>query len=129
MHVSSGESDASSSLLKPTGHLKNHPNVHFSHTIETRTLSLDSWARENGVGNIDFLWLDMQGFELPMIEAAIETIGGVKGIYSEVSVSETYENAILYTEFKKSLEDLGFEAVLELIPANTDMGNVLFIRK
>ena len=128
MHVSSGTSDASSSLLKPTGHLDNHPDVVFESSVETKTVTLDTWAATNGISKIDFLWLDMQGFELHMLKASTKILPTVTAIYTEVSVKETYENAVQYQDFRKWLEDRGFVVALELIPAGTDMGNVLFLK-
>jgi FkbM family methyltransferase len=129
MHVSSGSSNASSSLLKPTGHIENHPDVYFDNTIDAQTLTLDSWAVKNNVSRVDFLWLDMQGFELHMLKASNVILPKVKAIYTEVSVKETYENAVLYSEFKEWLTGQGFKVAIEAIPEGTDMGNVLFVKQ
>jgi FkbM family methyltransferase len=128
MFVSSGDSDASSSLLMPTGHLKNHPDVYFNDTTEVRTLTLDSWAGENKIEKVDFLWLDMQGFEFKMLAASGGILEKVKAIHTEVSMNETYKGAPLYAEFRKWLEERGFRTAAEAIPAGTDMGNALFVR-
>lgn len=129
MYVSSGKSDASSSLLAPTGHLKDHPDVHFKDRIVTQTITLDDWAGANKISQLDFLWLDMQGFELPMLQASAKILSTVKVIHTEVSMRETYSNAILYAEFREWLKGRGFEVIMEAIPTGTDMGNVLFVRK
>jgi 2-O-methyltransferase len=128
MFVSSGVSDASSSLLKPTGHLENHPEVYFNETAEVRTQTLDSWAEENSIKKVDFLWLDMQGFEHKMLLASAKILRNVKAIHTEVSMNETYKDAPLYGEFRKWLEEGGFRVIKEAIPAGTDMGNALFAR-
>ena len=128
MYVSSGVSDASSSLLQPTGHLNDHPDVYFDDTIDIRTITLDKWAEENNIPSVDFLWLDMQGFEFKMLETSARIFPTVKAIHTEVSMRETYENAILYTDFKIWLEAKGFRLVKEAIPPGADMGNALFVR-
>lgn len=128
MFVSSGNSDASSSLLQPTGHLETHPDVFFDNKISVETVTLDEWIRKNNIGKVDFLWLDMQGFELPMLQASEKALASVSCIHTEVSLIETYKNAVLYTGYKKWLESKGFRAVIEALPTGADMGNVLFAR-
>ena len=59
--VSSGASNGSSSLLRPSGHLDEHPDVHFDRTLTVTVKTMDTWAAENDVSRVDFLWLDMQG--------------------------------------------------------------------
>ncbi len=128
MFVSNGSSDASSSLLAPTAHLTDHPDVYFDYNIEVQTQTLDTWATKNNIEKVDFLWLDMQGFELRMLQASNRILSTVKAIHTEVSTRETYENAVLYNDFRKWLEVQGFKVIAEAIPEGTDMGNVLFVR-
>jgi len=129
MYLSSGLSDASSSLLKPTGHIKNHNEVFFNEIIDVNTVTLDEWAQSSNVNHIDFLWLDMQGFELQMLKASPDLLKTVKAIHSEVSLQDSYENESLYEEYKLWLEENGFKVAIEAIPLHADMGNVLFIKK
>ena len=128
-YLSSGNSDGSSSLLEPTGHLENHPNVFFEKNIKVKTLTLDDWALEQNIMFVDLLWLDMQGFELPMLQASKEILKNVKIIHAEVSLKETYKGVETYPVFRKWLESKGFQVIKEALPSGTDMGNVLFIRK
>lgn len=129
MFVSSGQSDASSSLLTPHAHLDDHPEVFFENKIEVKTITLDAWARNNNITHVDFLWLDMQGFEFQMLQASSEILPTVKAIHTEVSMKETYKGCKLYPEIRAWLESKGFYVHTEAIPLNSDMGNVLFVRK
>ena len=125
-YLSSGASDASSSLLEPNEHLETHPDVNFNEKIIVKTFKLDTWALNNNITKVDFLWLDMQGFELDMLKASTNIFPTVKLIHTEVSIKESYKNSVLYSEYKEWLFSKGFHVVLEAIPENTDMGNVLF---
>src|SRR5581483_8959889 len=58
IYLSSGTSDASSSLLKPKDHLSQHPSVWFEDSTEVQALTLDTWAKNNSIEKVDFLWLD-----------------------------------------------------------------------
>ncbi|MGF1924716.1 MAG: FkbM family methyltransferase [Bacteroidia bacterium] len=128
MFVSSMGSDGSSSLLPPKTHLEDHPNVLFEEVIEINAKTLDTWAKENNITHVDLLWLDMQGFEYQALEASPKILATVKVIHTEVSIKETYEGVLMYSSFKKWLQEQGFEAVKEVIPEGTDMGNVVFVR-
>ena len=80
------------------------------------------------VDHIDFMWLDMQGFELQMLKASEEMLSKVKCIHTEVSLKDTYKNAVHYSELRKWLEFKGFNVLMEAWPQGADMGNVLFVR-
>jgi FkbM family methyltransferase len=129
MFVSSGNSDASSSLLSPTGHKDFHPDVLFENTIPVQTMTLDDWATTYQVPRVDFLWLDMQGFESHMLQASSHIFPGVSVIHTEVSLQEAYAKAMLYGDFRNWMQTKGFSVAAEAIPEGVDMGNALFIKK
>jgi FkbM family methyltransferase len=107
LFISSGVSDGSSSLLRPTGH---------------------SWAQSEGIAGVDFLWLDLQGGELAALQGAARILPTVRVIYSEVSLKPMYEGAPLYPEFRASMESWGFRVAREEL-SSADMGNVVFVRR
>jgi FkbM family methyltransferase len=127
LHVSSGASDGSSSLLSPAAHLDVHPDVTFADDIEVATVTLDGWAEANGIERVDFLWLDMQGAELSALQAAPRMLEGVRAIQTEVSLLETYAGVTLYGRYREWLEQQGFVVVYESLEWE-DMGDVLFVR-
>jgi FkbM family methyltransferase len=126
--LSSGTSDASSSLLKPKEHLIDHPTVTFADHLTVQTSTLDDWAAQNGIASVDLLWLDMQGAELKMLAASKTILPTVKVIHSEVSTKETYEGTCTYNQLADFLKSKGFTVMIEAIPHGADMGNVLFVR-
>ncbi len=128
MYVSSGLSDASSSLLKPKEHLDVHPKVFFDDRIKVQSTTIDSWAIKNKIEKIDFMWLDMQGGEYKALSSSPIILNALSCVYTEVSLMEVYENVLLYKSFKKWLEAQGFISKIEKFP-NRDMGDVLFVRK
>ena len=122
LYVSSGTSDASSSLLAPKEHLNVHRTVYFEETIEVPTITLDSWATEYKIDYIDFMWLDMQGHEFAMLKASPKILKTVKVIFLEVSYEELYVGTALFPEVKAWLEQQGFKYICELAE------NALFVR-
>ena len=128
MYVSSGDSDGSSSLLKPKKHLKDHPNVFFNTQQKVECKMLHTWANDNNIVRIDMLWLDMQGAEQKMLSASKSILDTVKIIHTEVNLHETYEGIESYKSFKTFLKKKGFKIIVEAIPKGNYGGNVLFIR-
>lgn len=128
MHLSSGASDASSSLLQPASHTKDHPDVLFESKIVVTTETIDDWAEKNNISVVDFLWLDMQGMEFKTLSASKKILSTVKAIHCEVSLRESYKEALVYSQFRQWLESNNFVVVMEAIPDGSDMGNVLFAR-
>ena len=51
---------------------------------------LDSWAKEQGVGAIDFIWADVQGAEGDLIAGAKATLAKARFFYTEYSNDEWY---------------------------------------
>jgi FkbM family methyltransferase len=116
----------SSSLLKPTGHLEEYDFVDFSETVEVDVVRLDDWARENQVPKIDFMWLDLQGYELIALQGAEEVLKQVSVIHIEVSHKPLFENGVLYPELRQWLGARGFKPRID---ATFRLGgNVLFTR-
>jgi hypothetical protein len=127
IYVSSGASDASSSLLKPKDHLVYHPQVTFTETENINIITLDSWVQNTGLDHIDFLWLDIQGLELSMLKSSPYIIKTVKAIYTEVNLVPLYEKTELYPFLRDWLFQNGFKVKKEFIYWK-DAGNVLFVK-
>lgn len=128
MNKSSGNSDASSSILDPKEHLKCHPDVLFKEKIEIDVITLKDFCSINHINKVDFLWLDLQGYELNVLKVSEEILRSVKAIYTEVSLIENYSGSALYPELKGWLESAGFKVKKEKIDW-MDGGNVLFVKK
>ena len=131
MHVSGDGSCGgcqSSSMLPPSANqLHEFPDVRFERTITVPMTTLDSWAVRQGIDAIDFLWLDMQGYELQSLEGATRIIQTVQAIHMEVSNVQLYAGGALYPEVLRYMTALGFQPVVEAIFRIG--GNVLFARR
>lgn len=127
MFVSSGKNDASSSILKPKEIRVVNPDIHFHEKIPVKVSTIDSWAQEHGVAKVDFLWLDMQGYELAAMQAAPRILETVSVIYTEVNLLEVYEGVPLYNDVWKWLTTAGFQ-VDRIDFVWPDQGEVLFVR-
>ena len=101
--------DLSGSIKKPKEHLREFPWCEFKSTISVTTRSLDSWASENGVEQIDLIWADVQGAEQNLIEGAKDTLSRTRFFYTEYSNVELYENQVGLDWIMSALPD--FEVV------------------
>ncbi len=77
------------SLLQPKERLK-WSNIMFNEPIQIDTITLATWAEQQHIEPIDFLWLDLQGYELPVMQASKELIKHIPLIYTEVHFVEAY---------------------------------------
>lgn len=132
-----GKVAGSSSLLFPKEHLICDPSVSFPTTLHVETITLDEWARQEKVNKIDFLWLDMQGYELNMIKAS-QLARDASVIYTEVEFVEAYEGQYLYEDVKSWMGANGFQLVAtdfddsqiaKEIANQRFWGNALFVNK
>lgn len=129
LYVSKDLLDASSSLLQQTQVSREmHPELKLDYFTEVTVRTIDSWAQENNVDHIDFMWLDMQGNELQALKSAKSLLHTTKAIYTEVLKYPTYEGAPLYQEFKEWMQNEGFTAKIER-EIYDEQVNILFVRK
>ncbi len=117
----------SSSLLPPKEHLDYAPHIQFNKIIEVNCFTIDAWAAENNIKNIDLMWLDMQGNELETLQASPEILKTVKAIITEVEFVEAYEGQSLYRDVKDWLEAQGF-TMIALSTTAEWFGDAIFIR-
>jgi FkbM family methyltransferase len=124
----------SSSLLAPKEHLRLAWWVGFdTQPIYVRTTTIDQWAQDNHVDHIDFMWLDMQGYELQALKAGPNILKNVKAILTEIEFVEAYASQPQYKEIKNWLESQGFTMIaINVDPEHLNgqwFGDALFVRK
>ncbi len=100
----------SGSIMKPKNHLKLWSSIYFDQTIDVKSITLDTFVKENNIDEIDFIWCDVQGAEEKVILGGKETFKNkVKYLYTEYSNDEQYENQPNKNKILKLLPD--FEIV------------------
>ena len=117
----------SSSLLAPLEHLHHFPEVAFHHTIVVRGTTIDGLIERETLTYPTFMWLDLQGMELPVLEASPKACKRLQALYMEVSRKPLYEGMHLYPEVVQRLGALGFS--LEDDRVGPVSGNALFVRR
>lgn len=99
-----GEGEASS-LLAPKKVLEIYPTLKFTDGPDVYVRTLDSFK----ITDSDVLVLDVQGFELEVLRGSVETLPRIKHIFSEVNLSELYENCPDLSQLSEFLSHFGFQ--------------------
>lgn len=125
MNLSSNNLE-SSSLLKPKLHLEHHGHVKFEGTEEVEVDLLDNYE----LSNINFINMDVQGYELEVLKGAKETLHQIDYVYCEVNRGEVYENNAMIGEIDEYLGNYGFERVETHWPEEWfQWGDAVYIKK
>lgn len=105
--------DATSSLLPfnraLTDQLRELRPLRTVHTQTVATRTLDA-VLDDGV-TVDFLKLDIQGFELPALRHAGAVLARTNVVHCEVSFAEIYAGQGLFSEVEQWLRSAGFDFI------------------
>jgi len=116
--------EGASSLLPPSESMKIN---YQGPRIEVSCYVLDDWCRENNENKIDFMWLDLEGYELQVLKNASRILNTVKAIYVENNFYEFRKGMTQYGELRKFLEKNGFQ-LLSHGYFRGCQGNAIFVR-
>jgi FkbM family methyltransferase len=119
----------SSSLLKPKLHLEYYQRITFDEIINVKTTRLDDFVKKENLERVDFLWLDMQGYEPIVLMDSPETLKKTIYIQTETQNIETYEGVILSKEYKKFMEKSGFVLLFDDSKDYKDGGDLTYVNK
>jgi FkbM family methyltransferase len=103
--------DQASSVLpirSSGGLLFDQRDVSLSHAIQVEQRRLDDILREAGIGQIDLLVLDVQGYELEVLRGAEDSLQNTGTIMLEVSFYPQYETQSLFWDVHSYLHEKGF---------------------
>jgi FkbM family methyltransferase len=81
------------------------------HIAETRTVKTTTLDHVFNGKDIDFLKLDCQGAELPILDGGIETLTKVVGLKVEVEFRPMYQRQFLFGEVDAFLTGQGFDLI------------------
>lgn len=88
---------------------------------------LDDWSHENNVSHIDFMWLDLEGYELQFLQSSPEILNTVKVIYAETNFKEFRKGMTQYSQLKDFLEKSGFRLLSHWYSRGLQ-GDAIFIK-
>jgi FkbM family methyltransferase len=96
----------SSSIRKPAkvNTSEGWPDMTFEETV-VKCIKFDTYYNEVKPGIIDFIWADVQGAEVDLIDGGQEALSKTRYLYTEYSNDELYEGEIGLEEIMKKLPD------------------------
>jgi FkbM family methyltransferase len=100
----------SSSIRKPKNHLHYFPDVIFGTPTIVESIRLDTVYQQQKLDIIDFIWADVQGAEVDVIQGGMKALTNTKYLYTEYYNNEMYEGQI---DLKQILELLPDYKILE----------------
>lgn len=101
----------SSSVLPLGTHARNHPTVKYTHDITVQMRRIDDAFLD--LTGVDFLSMDIQGFELNALKGMGDLLHQFKWVYLEVNKEEVYKGNGLSKDVYKYLQGFGFKLVVE----------------
>lgn len=124
-----GKSTQAGSLLKPALRKEYSPII-YPYTITVPTITLDTWTEKYAINHIDFIWLDVQGHELSVLQHAQKTLKNVSAIFVELHFIKAYEKQPLADEIISWLNTQGFTMIARDYAESPTwfFGNGFFIR-
>lgn len=112
--------DLSGSIRRPKRHLRRNPWCEFDAGTPVQVRSLDSWAREHGVEEVDLIWADVQGAEGDLVAGAPQVLARTRYLYTEYNNEEMYEGQL---DLRRLLARLPDFEVLHRFPGDVLLSN------
>lgn len=119
------EQDRLSLDVGRTNFRANHCTGHFTHALVgatpatepggATTISVDSFALEHGLNNIEILHSDIQGFEVEMLRGAVHALESKRIRYLFIST----HSEDLHSQCHSFLEERAYEIVVSISPAHS----------
>lgn len=101
-----------SSLYKPNDQLTRYFNFlemsELDRETTIRTTTLDTFCQQNGIDQIDFIKVDVQGAELDIFQSGVAALANTVMIFSEVEFVPMYEHQPLFGDVCSFLMSQGF---------------------
>jgi FkbM family methyltransferase len=105
----------SSSLLPPDRNADYFPWMEFKEKIQVKTDTLDNFCRANGLGEIGFMHIDVQGAELMVLKGGQAMLQHTQAMWIEVSDVPLYQGQALQQDIEDFLRPLGFTKIVDTV--------------
>tara|TARA_B100001250_G_scaffold390786_1_gene391056 strand:- start:1223 stop:1954 length:732 start_codon:yes stop_codon:yes gene_type:complete len=125
IYRSEGNKGLSSSVLSPELHLLVQPNISFEDTEEIKIKRFDSL----NIDTLNFLTLDVQGFELEVLKGFGEELKKVEFIFTEINTKFLYKNNALVADIDKYLKNYNFIRVYTNVDCFNYFGDAFYVKK
>jgi FkbM family methyltransferase len=123
--------DQSSSVLALYRHKEIYPTIKEAGQVEVPARRLDTLLVEIGLNPADFNFLniDVQGAELMVLRGAVQLLGNIQAINTEINLAELYRGGALLGELESFLASSGFNRAAMVTPYHPTWGDAFYVRK
>ena len=126
LNVEKNNDGMSSSVLEPLEHKKYYPKIEFN---ESEQINIKRYE-DLGLSNVNFLNIDIQGFELEALKGCGDKLYEIDYIYIEINRKELYLNNPHISDIDKYLRNYLFLRVKTVwASSNLPFGDALYIKK
>ncbi len=126
LYKNTNNENMSSSVLKPKEHLHFYPHVNFEGFEE---IELEKFSNLK-ITNVNYLNIDVQGYELEVLKGFDEYLDDVDYIFCEVNRKELYEDCVLVGELDNFLGNYHFQRIETIWYKKTiPWGDAFYIKK
>jgi len=123
MNTEIGSNNGSSSILTPKIHTTQYPHINLSGQTLVDITKID----ELDIPIVNFINIDVQGYELEVFKGGETYLKTVDYIMTEVNNEELYENCTMVSELDDYLKNFGFTRV-ETSWAGGNWGDSFYIK-
>ena len=116
--------EGASSLLLPSEQMKIH---YMGPEITVPCVVFDDWCIDQGINAVDFIWLDIEGFEMQFLQSSPNILETVRVIYTETNFFKFREGTTQFTDLKAYLESMGFSLIAHWYCEGLQ-GDAIFLR-
>ncbi|MDG1906354.1 MAG: FkbM family methyltransferase [Arenicella sp.] len=127
MYTETNNKSQSSSILVPSRHLTDYPNIVFDGNETVEMVRLDDFIEIPTQYN--FLNLDVQGYELEVLKGAPNLLENIDTILSEVNFDQLYEDGVLIDELDEYLDAFSFKMVETKWWKKSCWGDALYVNR
>lgn len=124
LYKSYGNDGKSSSLLAPDLHLSVQPSIEFN---QDKTIDVKRFDDLN-IQILNFITLDVQGFELEVLKGFGQELNKVEFIFTEINTKYLYENNALVGDLDKYLQEYNFSRVYTNIDCFKYYGDAFYVK-
>lgn len=140
INVEQRNNGQSNTILEPAQCLTDYPDIVYTGKKTVEMIRLDDYTKRTGnnITPMNFLVIDVEGYELEVLKGAVETLKHIDYILTEVSCEERYKGQALISYDKEVypnspdldewLGQYGFKRV-ETTMAGVNWGDALYIKE
>ena len=116
--------EGASSLLEPSKDMEIH---YMGPKITVPCVIFDDWCRNNNVQKVDFMWLDLEGFESQFLSSSPKILSTVNAIYTETNFFKFRKGTTQFHDLTKLLASHGFTVIAHWYNEGLQ-GDAIFVR-